>query len=161
MSKFFIEEGSHKRTSLTLFGWPLIDIAMGPNRDKGEKRAHARGIIAISSDVATGIIAQGTVARGVVALGAAAFGVVAIGGLSMGVICVGGVAIGLFGFGGLAIGILAAGGVAIGYGALGGVAFGFYAGGGAAHGKYIVSAMQKDPQAIAFFNKWMFFLPIT
>ena len=47
-----------RRSKLTLFGLPLYDIATGPDPEKGERRGHARGIIAVG-DFATGVLAIG------------------------------------------------------------------------------------------------------
>ena len=53
--------GIRKRSTRTLFGLPLIDIAIGPDPEKGEIRGHAHGVIAIG-DIAKGWIAIGSVA---------------------------------------------------------------------------------------------------
>jgi hypothetical protein len=116
--------GKRYRSKARLFGWPVIDIALGP-RD-GQMRGHARGIIAIG-DIATGGIAIGGLARGIVALGGLAIGIFAVGGAGLGLLC---------GAGGLAVGILACGGGAIGVLACGGGAAGIFAQGGGAIGKY-------------------------
>ena len=39
--------GIRKRSPKTLCGLPLVDIAIGPDPEKGEMRGHAHGIIAI------------------------------------------------------------------------------------------------------------------
>src|SRR5687768_7360157 len=104
--------GKRYRSKATLFGLPVIHIAMGPKN--GEMRGKAKGIIAI-----------GDVAIGGIAIGGMSCGVVAIGGLSVGVCAVGGVGIGLLaGVGGAAVGALAAGGGAVGGLANGGGAVG-------------------------------------
>ncbi|HEY6271440.1 MAG TPA: hypothetical protein VIX19_05530 [Terriglobales bacterium] len=38
------------RSEQTLFGLPLIDIASGPDPERGEKHGRARGIIAIGDE---------------------------------------------------------------------------------------------------------------
>jgi hypothetical protein len=141
--------GIRKRSAGTLCGLPLLDIAMGPDPEKGEMRGHARGIIAIG-DIATGGIALGGVAAGIIAFG----------GLGVGIVSFGGLAFGLLAIGGLAVGGIAAGGGAIGCVAIGGGAVGYYAFGGAAFGKHVISAMQRSPEAVEFFKHWFPFLPI-
>lgn len=125
------------KSESTLLGLPLIHIATGYDPATG---AHRR------------------VARGVIAIGDIAVGAVAIGGIALGGITLGGVAIGLTAFGGAAIGLsLAMGGAAIGYVAVGGAAIGKFAMGGAALGEHVVSAMRQDPQAVAFFERFLGF----
>src|SRR4051794_22952687 len=104
--------GKRYRSKATLFGLPVIDVALGP---KGaEPRGHARGIIAIG-DVATGGLAVGGVARGVVAVGGVAFGAFAMGGLAVGLVsATGGLAVGALAAVGGAVGLLASGGGAAG-----------------------------------------------
>jgi hypothetical protein len=112
------------RSKATLFGLPVIDIAIGPM--PGELRGKARGIIAIG-DMAFGGIAIGSMAAGVVAFGGLAIGLFALGGLALGILAgVGGGATGTLAAGGGAVGILASGGGAIGYAAQGGGAFGTF-----------------------------------
>ncbi len=133
---------SIRRTSEREFlGLPWLAIAVGPDAARGERRGHARGVIAIG-DVATGIIAIGGVARGVIALGGVAIGVLALGGL----------AIGALAFGGGAIGGVAIGGGAAGIVAIGGAAVGHYATGGAAFGTYTISPLGRDAEAVEFFR---------
>src|SRR4051795_1866216 len=111
-SQAFMNAGKRYKSRATLFGWPVVHVALGPK--DGELRGHAKGIIAIG-DIATGGIALGGVARGIVA--------------------VGGMALGLFSLGGGAVGLLtAAGGMAVGGMASGGGALGFLAAGGGAAG---------------------------
>jgi hypothetical protein len=97
----------------TLFGIPLVSVATGPNFWTGEKRGHARGIIAIG-DVATGLLAIGGIARGGVAIGGLAVGGIALGGLAVGGLVLAGVALGVISKGGVAIGHYAKGGIARG-----------------------------------------------
>lgn len=137
--------GVRKRSRNYVWGFPLYDIAIGPDPDKSEVRGHARGIIAVG-DIATGIVAIGGLARGFVALGGLALGVISLGGCSIGV---------LLGIGGLAIGAIALGGGAIGVVAVGGGALGYYACGGGAFGKYVISGMEQDPEAIRLFGQWL------
>ena len=105
--------GWEYKSSLTLFGLPLIHIASGVDPQSGKPL------------VAKGIIAIGNVAVGVLALGGVAVGGVTLGGASLGVLAIGGLAVGGVALGGLAIGAsLAAGGLAISLGyAVGGAAF--------------------------------------
>ncbi len=138
-----------KRSTKTLCGLPLIDIAIGPDLEKNEMRGHAHGIIAV-----------GDIAKGWIAFGGVATGGLAIGGVALGLISIGGVGIGLLALGGLAIGGVAMGGGAIGIVAVGGGALGYYAFGGGAFGKYVISAIQRSQEAIDFFGKWFPFLPL-
>src|SRR5687767_13125744 len=90
--------GKRYRSKATLFGLPVINIAVGPKN--GERYGKAKGIIAI-----------GDVATGGIAIGGMSFGVVAVGGMSIGICAVGGLGVGLLaGLGGAAVGALAAGG---------------------------------------------------
>lgn len=144
-SRGFQYRGLRKRSSRSLWGLPLYDIAMGPDPAKGELRGHARGIIAIG-DIATGVLALGGVARGIFAFGGLAAGVLlGIGGLSTGLLAVGGLAVGGIALGGGAIGVIAIGGGAAGY----------YAVGGGAVGEHVISGMLQDPEAVRFFSEWL------
>src|SRR5262245_66141987 len=78
-----------KRSAAALGGWPLYDIALGPDLAKGELRGHARGVVAVG-DIATGIVAIGGLSRGVFAFGGLAAGLVSLGGLSIGGLLAGG-----------------------------------------------------------------------
>ena len=116
--------GKRYRSKATLFGLPVIDIAIGPKN--GEMRGKAKGIIAI-----------GDIATGGIAIGGLSFGIVAVGGMSVGVCAMGGLGIGLLaGVGGAAVGALAAGGGAVGVLANGGGAVGLVAQGGGAMGAF-------------------------
>ena len=137
--------GIRRRSQATIFGWPLYDIATGPDPAAGEWRGHARGVIAVG-DVATGVLALGGVARGLIAFG----------GLAVGGICFGGCSLALLlGIGGFAAGAVAIGGMAIGLIAGGGFAVGYYAFGGDAIGQYLFSARRQDPEAVEFFRQWV------
>jgi hypothetical protein len=138
-----VARGIRKRSDYEYLGMPLWSIALGPDCDKGETRGHAKGVIAI-----------GDTATGVFALGGLACGCVALGGLAAGVIAFGGLAIGGLAIGGLALGGLALGGGAVGWVAIGGAAAGYYAAGGVAFGTHLVSALERSPEAIAFFTQW-------
>jgi hypothetical protein len=122
---------------------PLVSIALGPDLEKGERRGHARGIVAIG-DIATGLVAIGGVATGGVAIGGLSLGLASLGGLALGV---------LLAVGGLAVGGTAVGGAAIGRVAAGGGAVGEYACGGSAFGTYVVSATRRDPEAETVFRE--------
>ena len=135
--------GVRRQSDYEYLGMPLWCIATGPDSAKGEMRGHAKGVLAIG-DIATGVIAIGGLARGFFA----------VGGLAIGIIAVGGFALGGLAFGGLAIGIAALGGGAIGWVAIGGAAAGYYAAGGAAWGTHVVSAVERSPEAVAFFAQW-------
>ncbi|NLF08034.1 MAG: hypothetical protein GX594_08650 [Pirellulaceae bacterium] len=142
--------GIRKRSSMTLGGLPLWDIAFGSDPEKGEVRGHARGIVAIG-DVAAGVLALGGVARGLLAIGGVAIGVFALGGCSLGLAALGGLAVGGFAFGGCAIGVVAVGGLAVGYLACGGAAF----------GAHVVNAQCCDPVAADFFRRWLPWFSLT
>jgi hypothetical protein len=135
--------GTRYRSAAALGDLPLVAIAVGPDFEHGERRGHARGVIAIG-DVATGVVAVGGVARGVVALGGLAVGLVSLGGLSLSL---------LLAVGGLTLGSFAVGGMAVGGAAIGGGAVGYYACGGGAAGRYAVSALRHDPEAVDFFRR--------
>ena len=133
-----------RQSSRTFCGVPLWAVAIGPDWERGEVRGHARGIFAFG-DVATGCFACGGLARGIFAAGGLAIGLVAFGGGAIGaLIAVGGGALGGFALGGGAIGAIAFGGGACGY----------YAVGGGAVGAHTISAMQQDPEAVAFFQEY-------
>ncbi len=150
-----ILRGKRYRSKLTLFGLPVVDIAMGPG--EGKLRGHAKGIIAIG-DIATGVIAMGGIARGVVAAGGVAIGVMSFGGVGAGVLVgAGGCALGVgMSAGGLAASAgLSTGGLAIGSLAQGGSAIGWYARGGAAHS--YGPGGTASPEAVAAFDRYEWF----
>jgi hypothetical protein len=120
----FPSYGKRYRSKATLFGLPVIDVALGPKGN--EPRGRPRGIIAIG-DIATGGLAIGGMARGVVAIGGAAFGAFAVGGMAVGLVAAtGGFAVGALAAGGGAVGLLASGGGAAGWFAQGGGALGMH-----------------------------------
>ena len=135
--------GIDYKSKTTLFGLPLVHVAMGIDPRTGRKRI-AKGVVAVG-DVAVGVLAMGGVAAGGVTFGGVAVGVLSIGGLALGLLAaIGGVAVGGFAFGGLAAGAVALGGLAVGY----------YAFGGAAFGAHVISSTAKDPAALEFFGPW-------
>jgi hypothetical protein len=133
-----------RRTSTNEFlGLPWYAIAVGPDLAKGERRGHARGVVAIG-DIATGIFAFGGWARGVFAFGGLATGLFSFGGLSIGLVTA---------FGGLALStLLAIGGGAAGMLAVGGAAAGQYAVGGAPFGTHVIGPKRVDPEAVELFE---------
>jgi hypothetical protein len=141
--------GKRYRSKATLFGLPVIDVAVGPKN--GELRGKAKGIIAVG-DIATGVLAIGGMARGLVAIGGLAVGLFAIGGLAVGLVTAAG---------GLAVGGMAVGGGAVGLLASGGGAAGIFAQGGGAIGSFVRDArygVRPPPTSIdpfAFVN-WFF-----
>jgi hypothetical protein len=140
--------GVRKRSSRTLLGLPLWDIALGPDPETGAMRGHARGIIAVG-DLATGVLALGGLARGVVAVGGLSFGLVSLGGCAIGLLAA---------LGGMAIGGIAIGGGAAGLIAVGGGAAGYYACGGGAIGTFVISATERSPEAVELFRpfaRWL------
>ena len=127
-------QGRVYRSSVSLFGWPLVDIQVSsPSLDGFQPLKTANGWVAIG-DRANGILlAIGGVARGGVAIGGTSIGLLSLGGASLGILSVGGLAMGAIAVGGLAIGGIALGGGAIGWQAGGGgaLAWDVAAGGGA------------------------------
>lgn len=102
-----------RQSQRTVRGWPLYQIALGPDPATGATRGHARAILAIG-DRATGLIAIGGLAQGIFAIGGLSCGVVTLGGCSFALGAgLGGVIAGGWVTGGVAIGLKAAGGVAI------------------------------------------------
>jgi len=135
--------GREYKSKITIFGLPLVHIAMGIDARTGKKHI-AKGILAIG-DVAVGVIAIGGAAFGGLAMGGAALGLISTGGLAVGLLAaVGGCAIGAFSFGGLAIGGIALGGMSIGY----------YAYGGGVVGMYTMSGAGAHPEARRLFEPW-------
>ncbi len=147
--------GKRYKSSIILFGLPLIHIAMGPAEDG--PRGRARGILAIGDD-ARGFIALGGKAFGIVAMGGIACGLFSLGGVSLGLIACGGCALGGFSYGGLSLALIAAGGLACGWIATGGLAIGRYAAGGMPIGTYLLGPGQNDPVAQAVFSDWAWLL---
>jgi hypothetical protein len=145
-------KGKRFRTEATLWGLPIIDVAMGP--DENGRRGRAKGIIAIG-DIATGFIAIGNAwATGVVAIGGGGgWGIATIGGgCGIGVIsAIGGGAVGGFAIGGMAVGGIAVGGGAAGFVAQGGAAAGYYARGGGVVGVHVVGGTRADTKALEVF----------
>lgn len=133
--------GIRRRSRRQLFGWPIWEIAVGPDTESGEMRGHARAVIAIG-DLASGVLAIGGLARGIVAVGGLAIGAVTLAGMSVGLLAA---------VGGVAAGSLAVGGAVFGYVAIGGLALGYYACGGLALGAHVISATHQDPEAVRFF----------
>jgi len=104
-----------KRSATRLFGLPLWEIAKGADLGNGERRGHARAIIALG-DVADGVVAVGGIARGVVAIGGISAGICSLGGIAIGLAtAVGGVALAPFAIGGVVLGIVTRGGARMGY----------------------------------------------
>ena len=147
--------GRRYRSAATLFGLPVVDVALGPR--PGERIGRARGIIALG-DSAVGFLAIGGVARGVVACGGMAIGGVTIGGGSIGLISAfGGFAVGGLAYGGVAVGLLASGGAAAGYLASGGIPIGYYAAGGAPVGVHRLGPGVSCAEATAMFDQFSWF----
>ncbi len=92
---------------------------------------------------------------GIIAAGGAGFGVVAFGGLAAGIFAFGGGAIGIVAVGGGAIGVIAFGGGAAGVVALGGGAVGRYVLADDGIGKYVFTRKRQDPEAVAFFVRYL------
>jgi hypothetical protein len=143
-----------RRSTATVFGLPVWEIAWGPDPIKGERIGRARALIAMG-DQAFGGIAFGGIAVGVVSFGGVSIGIGALGGLAIGAASSGGgCAIGGIAAGGLAVGGMTTGGMAVGIAAQGGMAVGVYARGGGAVGKHVISprAGTPDPDAVQMFK---------
>lgn len=101
------------RSDRHVHGYPVYHIAFGPDEERGTRKSHAKGIIAVG-DHATGVIAIGGMAQGIIAIGGLSWGLFTVGGVTLGLAAaIGGVAIGGFVLGGVAIGLQAFGGLAI------------------------------------------------
>lgn len=102
--------GYEYKSSIQLFGLPLIHIAKGFDPVTGRKK------------IAKGIIAMGDIAVGGFAMGGLAFGLITLGGISISLLAsLGGLAISAFmSCGGLSVGTIAIGGLAMGYYGIGG-----------------------------------------
>ncbi|MBT8486182.1 MAG: hypothetical protein HKO59_11590 [Phycisphaerales bacterium] len=121
--------GKRYRSQTTMFGLPLVDIAIGATHS--ETRGTARGVFAIG-DYARGLVAVGNSARGVVAIGGRAIGVFSVGGMAFGLVSAwGGISVGAIAAGGLVLGLIGFGGMCAAMVATGGVCIGLYAAGGA------------------------------
>jgi zinc-ribbon domain len=122
------------KSSLELFGLPLVHIAQGIDQATGKPR------------IAKGIIAIGNIAIGVLALGGIAVGGITFGGLSLGLFALGGLAAGGIAVGGLSIGILfAAGGLTLSL---------LYAIGGIAIAPHSISSLGVDPTLLHLLERW-------
>ncbi len=154
-----IMRGKRYRSGATIFGLPVIAIALGPDPTKGERIGKPRGLIAIG-DLPIGGIAIGGMPVGVVAIGGLSLGLCTLGGLSVGLLAaMGGLAIGTgMSAGGGAIGALAMGGMGAGYFARGGFAIGRFAWGGSAVGQHTIDHRSSDPVAMRAFDdvSWFF-----
>ncbi len=140
------------RSQASLFGVPVIDVALGPMPERGQSRGVAKGIIALG-DVAIGGIAVGNISVGIVSVGGLAVGGSAVGGMALGALnALGGMAIGGFAVGGAAIGGIATGGGAVGIVAQGGGALGVYARGGGVAGVYKITPRVADAEAVQAFQ---------
>ena len=108
--------GIRKKSRTRIFGWPLWEIASGPDLKRGERRGRARALFAVG-DVADGLVAVGGIARGVVTLGGISLGLVSVGGVAISLVgALGGVAISaLASLGGVAIAPVAHGGAVVAY----------------------------------------------
>jgi predicted Ser/Thr protein kinase len=131
------------RSQTTLFGWPLLHVALGINPATGRKRS-AKGIIAVGT-APRGVIAFGDVAVGVIACGIFGYGLISISVVAVGGVALGSVAVGL---------LLALGGVAVAPVALGGAAFGWYANGAIVWGRHAMGPGVYDPLAENFFKPY-------
>ena len=138
-------KGVRKQSEASLWGLPLVSIALGPDPEKGELRGCAKGIIAVG-DVATGVFAVGGVALGGVTIGGCSIGLIAIGGCALSI---------LLAVGGFALGAVAIGGGAVGVVAIGGGAIGYYTCGGGTLGVHVLDGVKQSPEAIRFFEQFI------
>lgn len=113
------------RSSTTIFGIPLVEIAFGKDMASDETQGHARAIFAYG-DTATGVFAAGGRAIGLFAYGKHAFGVVAWGLTAVGVFPIGFLSAGITAAGAVAIGGISLGMLAAGYITIGMVAIGIH-----------------------------------
>ncbi len=126
--------GYEYKSSLKLFGLPLVHIAQGLDQATGRPR------------VARGIIAIGNIAIGVLSVGGIAMGGLTFGGISLGLVALGGLAAGGFTLGGLSIAIFfAAGGLALSS---------LYAIGGMAVAPHAISTLGVDPGFAKLLVRW-------
>ena len=127
--------GFEWRTKAEVFGWPLIHIAVGRNKETGRLMA-AKGIIAVGQ-FGIGVITVAQFGIGILfGLGQFVGGFLAIGQFALGI---------YFGLGQFAAGITA----------IGQLAFGGYVRAQIGYGKYVWSTKLKDTQAIEYFmNLW-------
>lgn len=95
--------GRRRRSTRTICGIPLWDIAYGPDLNGQGNYGHARGILAMG-DTAVGVIAIGHLSCGVVATGQVCFGVIAIGSLAVGLVAAGLTCFGVVAVGGVTVG---------------------------------------------------------
>lgn len=124
------------RSSIELFGMPLVHIAYGVNPTTGLPR----------------------VARGFIAIGNFAIGVFAVGGIALGLFVLSGIGLGLVTIAGIAMGVIVAfGGISMSLGlAVGGVALSlYYAIGGLPLAPYTLSATGAGRQVVEMIlNCW-------
>src|ERR1041385_5590928 len=106
------------RSSVELFGWPLVHIRIG-----GGLATHCKPVKAwfAAGDTAIGLVfAFGGIAIAPFSIGGCAIGLVPFGGMAIGPVALGGFALAVWSFGGLAIGWQAYGGCAIAWNAAAG-----------------------------------------
>ena len=100
---------------------------------------------------AVGLIIIGPLGIGVISFGG--FGIIAFQGV--GIVSLGGAGLGVIALGGAACGVVAIGGAALGYVAIGGGAMGVYVLGASGKGRYVLTKRRQDPEAVAFFGRWV------
>jgi len=102
--------GVRWRSKAQLWGFPLCEVALGPDHANGERKGHARAVVAVGN-IADGVIAVGGISRGIISIGGISLGLGSVGGISLGLVAaLGGVAVAPLACGGVAFGLLAAGG---------------------------------------------------
>jgi hypothetical protein len=154
------------KSSMTLFGLPLVHVATGYVKDGKAHRGVARGWIAIG-DISLGVLLSvGGIAAGGIAFGGLAAGVVTLGGLALGVIAMGGLAVGIDAMGGAAFALHAAlGGLAVAIGfAEGGLAVARHVGDKAAEDLFGDNAVFGIFRSLADQSRWfmvLVFFPIV
>lgn len=130
--------GFQWRTEAEIFGWPLVHVAVGRDKETGKLL------------VAKGILAIGQFAIGLITI--AQFGIGFL--FAFGQFTGGWVAIGQFAFG-IYFGL---GQFATGTTAIGQIAFGEYVRAQIGYGKYVWSDKIKDPEAVEYFNNLLAFV---
>jgi hypothetical protein len=150
------------RSGASLFGLPLVHVAMGQIVDGQYRRGIARAWVAIG-DVAVGaLFAAGGLSMGLISVGGLALGIVPIGGFAVGGAAVGGLAMGAMAIGGAAFGwVAAAGGLAVAHDfASGGLAVARHANDAAAADHFAVDRFFRLGDGLIRYSRVIVVLPV-
>ena len=150
------------KSPISLFGLPLVHVAIGPPEGSPGVRGIAKGWIAVG-DIAFGVVfALGGLAIGGLSVGGLSVGVLALAGLSIGIWSVGGLALGAFALGGGAMAVWAAnGGLAVAFEyAIGGLAIGSNANTDAARTYFESSVFFSVAALAARHSRWLLVLAV-